>query len=190
MRIVFVGPPGAGKGTQALRLCSHFGIPHVSTGETLRRARDQGDALGQLVAPLMDSGKLVCDDLVVKVVGNRLRLPDCQSGFLLDGFPRTLPQAEALDCLLQEFNWKLDGVIEIRVPRADLIRRLVGRATETDRPRADDSLDAIPKRLEVYEEETRPLLSFYESRGQLTTINGVGSPEDVFDRIVARLKQT
>lgn len=187
MRIVFIGPPGAGKGTQAARLCARFGIPHVSTGDALRCARTKGDTLAEQVGPIMDAGRLVDDDLMIQVVRRRFSDPDCHAGFLLDGFPRTVPQAVALVEILDEFDWKLNAVLEIQVPREELIRRLQGRATESPQPRADDHPNAIPQRLEIYERETAPVLAFYRERDQIVPIDGTGVPDEVFDRIVSGL---
>ncbi len=185
MRLVFIGPPGAGKGTQAARVCGHFSIRHLSTGEILRESVQAETRLGKLVGPLMQDGRLVNDELIIDVVRERLGREDCVDGFLLDGFPRTVPQAEALVELLVEFRWQLTSVIEIRVPHDELTRRLKSRANQAETPRADDSLNAIPTRLEVYRDETKPLISFYEERGQLLTVDGVGTMDEVYERLIA-----
>ena len=189
MRLVFIGPPGAGKGTQAERICQHFSVPHLSTGDILRGAREAGTEIGKLVGPLMDEGKLVSDEMIVAVVRERLGNKDCENGFLLDGFPRTVVQAKALDELFKEFDWSLNRVIEIRVPDEELTRRLLDRADQATNPRSDDSPSAIPKRLKVYRDETRPLISFYDERSRLLTVDGVGTMDEVFERIIEGLNQ-
>ncbi|HMO13715.1 MAG TPA: adenylate kinase [Pirellulaceae bacterium] len=189
MRIVFIGPPGAGKGTQAKRLCEYLAVPHLSTGDMLRSARESGDEIARRVAPIMDAGRLVCDEIMADVVRRRFRHADCRKGFVLDGFPRTIAQAESLDSLLNEFGWQLHRVIELRVPGDVLLQRLSGRAQQTDSPRADDTPDTIRKRIVIYETETSPLVQYYENSGQLTTIDGCGSPDAVFQQITASLQQ-
>jgi adenylate kinase len=185
MQIVFIGPPGAGKGTQSQRLIDYLQIPHLSTGDMLRQAKQDGTALGRQAAPFMDQGRLVPDALVVEIVGERLEQPDCERGCLLDGFPRTLAQAEALDEYLARHDNQIDVVLELRVDEQELVRRLLGRAEQTDQPRPDDSPQAIPRRLQVYREETQPLLDYYGQRGLLHTVDGTGTPDEVFARICA-----
>ncbi len=183
MRLVLIGAPGSGKGTQSALLCSHFGIPHLSTGEILREAKRLGTPLGQRVAPIMDSGGLVDDTLMLDVVRERLERPDCQQGFLLDGFPRTLPQAHALERLLHELNWTLQAVVELRVSTAELERRLINRYHEMENPRPEDQPAAIAKRLELFENLTKPILSYYREAGLLRTVDGMQTPDEVFQRI-------
>ncbi len=183
MLIVFIGPPGAGKGTQAQRLIDYLQIPHLSTGDMLRQAKQDGTTLGRQAAPYMDQGRLVPDELVVEIVGERLEHPDCERGCLLDGFPRTLAQAEALDEHLSRHDNQIDIVLELRVDEQELVQRLLGRAEKTDTPRPDDTPQAIPRRLQVYREETEPLLDYYRQRGLLHTVDGMGTTDEVFSRI-------
>jgi len=213
MRIILVGPPGAGKGTQAQVLQQTFNIPHISTGDLLRQAVREETALGKQARSYMDKGELVPDELVTAMVAERLQRPDCASGFLLDGFPRTIAQAEALAVELARSGKELDGVISIMVPRADLIERLSGRRVcrecgamyheRFDPPkkagicdrcqgtlyqRSDDNAETVSARLSVYERATAPLLSYYRDRALLYEIDGSGTPEEVSQRITATLK--
>jgi adenylate kinase len=189
MLVVFIGPPGAGKGTQASRLCDYLNVPHLSTGDMLRQAKQDGTPLGKQASAYMDRGSLVPDQLVVEIVGDRLEQPDCKAGCLLDGFPRTLAQAQALDEYLSQHAGCIDFVLELRVDEQELIQRLLGRAQESDQPRSDDSPEAIPHRLEVYRSQTEPLLEYYRQRNLLHSIDGLGTPDEVFDRIRAAVDQ-
>jgi adenylate kinase len=179
MRIVLIGPPGAGKGTQAKRLVKRFGIPHLSTGDMLREAVRQGTVVGQQAAPFMKSGRLVPDKVVQELVIERIAQPDAQRGFLLDGFPRTAPQAKMLDELLAERGMSLDLAVKIDVDEDVLLERLSGRG------RDDDDQQVIARRLEQYEQLTRPLAQYYRQQGLLHEVDGYGPPEEVFARIVA-----
>lgn len=185
MLIIFIGPPGAGKGTQAKRLAAYLDIAHLSTGDMLREAVRAGNELGKMAASYMEKGQLVPDALVVSIVGQRLDTPECAKGCLFDGFPRTLGQARSLDAYLSETGRSLDAVLELKVDEEELIRRLLGRAQGANAPRADDTPEAIPKRLEVYRAQTAPLLDYYRQRGLLREIDGTGSPDEVFARIQA-----
>jgi len=177
MRIVFIGPPGAGKGTQAERLVALYQLAHLSTGDMLRAARDARTEIGLKAESYMAAGQLVPDDVIVAIVAERLKAPDCAGGFLLDGFPRTIAQAEALDRMLVERRTPLDGVLELRVPEEELFRRLAGRG------RADDSPDVIRERLAAYRRQTEPLLDYYGKKRLLKVIDGLGSVDQIFARI-------
>lgn len=185
MRLILLGPPGAGKGTQAARLAASHGIVALSTGEMLRAAAAEGTALGARAKALMDRGELVPDDVMVPVVAERLRQPDCAGGFILDGFPRTIAQAEALDDLLEEMGTKLDSVIEISISEDFLLARIETRARETGGARGDDNAETLHKRLSVYHERTRPLTDFYRREGLLATVDGTGGKDEVAGAIEA-----
>ena len=177
MRIVFIGPPGAGKGTQAVRLKQHLDIAHLSTGDMLREAATAGTQLGQQAQQFMNDGKLVPDEVVVGIVVERLAQPDCQRGCLFDGFPRTVPQAETLDGVLAEQDIPLDMVLELQVADELLFERLASRG------RADDNEETIRERLRQYTRLTTPLLDYYRGRGIVRSVDGEGTPDEVFDRI-------
>jgi adenylate kinase len=183
MRLVFIGPPGAGKGTQAGRLVKHLGVPHISTGELLREAVQRRTPEGLLAKKHMDEGRLVPDELIIEMVGRRLELADCARGSLLDGFPRTLAQAEALDRMLGERNMPLEGALELSVSEEVLVERLLGRG------RSDDEPEVIRERLRIYRERTEPLLDYYRQQGILETIIGTGTPDEVFARIKAAVER-
>ena len=189
MLLVFIGPPGAGKGTQSIRLCETFKIPHLSTGNILRNAKADGTELGKIVGPIMDAGGLVSDELMNQVVADRIARDDCRSGFLLDGYPRSIPQAHSLDNMLADRKQKLLAVIELHVPIAELERRLINRFSELDDPRPEDQPEAIPNRLKLYEQVTRPLLDYYSAKKILVRVDGLGSPDDVFNRIETGIKK-
>lgn len=183
MRVVFIGPPGAGKGTQSARIVEHLGIVHLSTGDMLRQAQQDDTELGQLATEYMGSGKLVPDPIVLQMIGERLARPDCAPGCMLDGFPRTLGQAQALDEYLQERGTPLNVVIELKITEEELLRRLAGRG------RSDDSPDVILNRLKTYELQTRPLLEYYAKQGLLETIDAIGTTDQVFDRILTAIQR-
>lgn len=183
MLMVFIGPPGVGKGTQAQRVSAHLGVPHLSTGELLREAKEAGTSWGVAAGQYMDAGQLVPDDLVVTMVAQRIDQPDCRKGCLLDGFPRTLPQGEALDQLLRERIRRLDVVVALDAPDDELVRRLIARAEIEHRP--DDTPKTIVRRIEIYHERTEPLLAYYKRRGVLETVPGLGTPDEVFQRVAA-----
>lgn len=185
MRIVFIGPPGAGKGTQSKRLTERLGIPHLSTGEMLRQARAQGTSLGKLAAEYVDQGRLAPDPLVMSIVGQRLEQPDCKSGALFDGFPRTLGQAQSLDEYLAERGIPLDVVLELKCDEDELMRRILERSKIEHRP--DDTEETLNKRFKVYREQTSPLLSYYKERGLLRSVDGMAPPDVVFERIMEAL---
>jgi len=179
--IVMLGAPGAGKGTQAVRIAETHGVPHISTGEMLRSAIAAGSELGQKVKEIVESGALVPDELVVEVTRDRLSQPDAQGGFVLDGFPRTIGQAEALDALLAELGRPLEIVLELELSEETAVERMLGRAAEQGR--ADDSPDVIKNRFEVYRRQTEPLSNYYRSTGILVAIDSSPGMDEVFAEI-------
>jgi adenylate kinase len=181
MRIVFLGPPGVGKGTQAARLTAHFGIPHLSTGAMLREARRQDTELGRLADSYMSQGALVPDDVMLRLIESRLSSADCRRGCLLDGFPRTLVQAKALDDMLQREGSPLAAVVELQADSRELVRRMAGRGRDDDQP------EIISRRLEEYARQTAPLSDYYRQRGVLLSVDGHGTPDQVFDRIISAM---
>ena len=182
MRIVLIGPPGAGKGTQANRLASKYSIPHLSTGELLRDACRQRTEVGRQAEHYMKTGKLVPDSLVEQVVDQRLREADAHAGFVMDGFPRTVPQAESFDRMLKQRREPLDLVLEFRVGEDDLLERLEGRG------RQDDAAEIVHQRFEQYQQHTTPLLDYYQHSGRLQTVDGHGSPDQVYQRVLAAVQ--
>lgn len=215
MRIVLLGPPGAGKGTQAQFICEHFGIPQISTGDMLRSAVEAGSELGLEAKKVMDAGELVSDDIIIGLVKERIGQPDCANGFLFDGFPRTIPQAQALN----DANVRLDYVVEIVVPDAEIVRRLSGRRVhpasgrvyhvEFNPPRSegvddvtgeplvqrdDDKVETIQQRLRVYHEQTYPLVEFYKSLAmksslEFVEVSGVGEVDEIRRSILDALEK-
>ncbi|HEV3462498.1 MAG TPA: adenylate kinase [Actinomycetes bacterium] len=182
MRIVLLGPPGAGKGTQAARVACQFGAPHIATGDIFRANVAEGTELGRTAQEYMDRGDLVPDDVVIAMVAERLASDDCRAGFVLDGFPRTVNQAEALDRQLVEVGSPLDAVLCFEAAEEELLRRLAGRAAAQHR--ADDAEQTIRHRLEVFAIKTRPLIDYYRHRRLLTMVDGVGRVEEVTVRIL------
>lgn len=184
MKLILLGPPGAGKGTQAQRLVSEFGYVQLSTGDMLRAAIAAGSEMGQKVKGIMDRGDLVSDDIVVGIISERIDAPDCAKGFILDGFPRNTAQAEALDKMLDEKGMKLDVVISLEVVEKDLFARIEQRAKETEGgPRGDDNVEALKKRLEIYHEQTAPLIKYYGDQGVLKTVDGMAQIDAVSAQI-------
>jgi adenylate kinase len=177
MQIAFVGPPGAGKGTQALRLKDDLGVVHLSTGDMFREAEQAGTELGRQAAEFFRSGKLVPDEVVVGIIDERLQQPDCDAGCVFDGFPRTVAQAEALDAMLAGRGRPLDLVLALEVPDEVVSQRLLARG------RMDDSPQTIRERLRQYHQLTRPLLEYYRRHGLLRSIDGTGTQEQVFARV-------
>jgi adenylate kinase len=186
MRIVLMGPPGAGKGTQAVVVAEHLGIPHISTGEIFRSHLSQGTPLGIAAGMYMERGNYVPDRITNAMVRNRLAQPDAANGFLLDGYPRTLDQVAVLDEMLADTGLKLDHVVELTVDTEEVIKRLLKRAAEQGR--ADDTEEVIRRRMEVYSEQTEPLTRVYDQQGILVHVDGMGSIDEVRDRVLAALQ--
>jgi adenylate kinase len=209
MNLVLLGPPGAGKGTQATKIAEKYNIPHISTGDIFRKNVKEGTPLGKKAQEYMSKGELVPDDLVIELVEDRLTDDDCKGGFLLDGFPRTVYQAEKFDVYLKEKNSAIDKVLDIDVEKDILIDRMIGRRVckncgatyhVKNMPpkkegicdvcggeiyqRADDTLETVSNRLQVYLEQTSPLIDYYEKAGNIAHINGAGALDKVFSKIV------
>jgi len=214
MQIVLFGPPGAGKGTQAKFISEKFNVPHISTGDILRENVREGTSLGKKAKEFMDKGALVPDELLIDIIKDRLQKPDTRKGFLLDGFPRTIAQAEALDPILDDINKKLDAVVDVDVSANELIRRLSGRRTcrscgatyqITSNPpkvegvcdqcggelyqRADDTEAAIKHRIEVYQKQTQPLIDYYRKKGLLADIDGEREIDEVRSDVMKALER-
>lgn len=181
MRLVLVGPPGAGKGTQAEFISAHFAIAHISTGDIFRANLSAGTPLGLEAKGYMDKGDLVPDSLTTAMVKDRLQQGDLKNGFLLDGYPRTTGQAEALDLILRELNTPLDVVLELQAAEDEIVTRLLARG------RSDDSEEVIRHRLKVYAEQTAPIIAYYKAAGILRSIDGLGAVADVTERAISTL---
>lgn len=208
MNVILLGPPGAGKGTQAKMLVEEYQIPQISTGDILRAAVKEGSPLGKEAKACMDKGDLVPDSVVIGIVEERIQQPDCAKGYMLDGFPRTVPQAEALDGMLQNLSSQIDHVVSIEVASEELVGRLTGRRTCRDcgvgfhvmfdppeqegvcdkcggelYQRDDDNVETVTSRLEVYESQTLPLIDYYKAQGKIRPIDGVGDIKEIFGRV-------
>ncbi|MFF5144109.1 adenylate kinase [Streptomyces sp. NPDC013157] len=215
MRIVLVGPPGAGKGTQAVRLAEMLGIPHISTGDLFRANISKQTELGKLAKSYMDAGDLVPDEVTIAMAKDRMEQPDAANGFLLDGFPRNVSQAEALDRLLSDEGIELDAVLDLEVPEAEVVKRIAGRRVcrndsshvfhVTYSPpkqegvcdicggelyqRDDDSEDTVRTRLEVYHTQTEPIIDYYKAQGLVVTISSLGPVDEITQRALEALKR-
>ena len=193
MRLILLGPPGAGKGTQASNLVKKYGIVQLSTGDLLRSAAAAGTPIGLHAEEIMARGELVPDDIVVEIVADRISQPDAKNGFILDGFPRTVPQAEALDRMLHNKKLDLDAVIELKVDESILLRRIEKRVAEMtargEALRADDNAAALHNRLEAYRAQTAPLIAFYADKGTLQTVDGMAGIDDVAKAIEEALAE-
>lgn len=208
MNVILLGPPGAGKGTQAKMLVEEYQIPQISTGDILRAAVKEGSPMGKEAKACMDKGELVPDSVVIGIVEERIQQPDCAKGYMLDGFPRTVPQAEALDGMLQNLSSQIDHVVSIEVASGELVGRLTGRRTcracgvgfhvMFDPPeqegvcdkcggelyqRDDDNVETVTSRLEVYESQTLPLIDYYTAQEKIRPIDGVGDIKEIFGRV-------
>ena len=183
MRLILLGPPGAGKGTQSARLMQQYKIPQLSTGDMLRAAVRAQSAVGKLAQTIMSEGKLVSDEVVIKLIGDRVEEPDAQHGFILDGFPRTVAQAEALSDLLKSKGMDLDGVIELKVDENALLERMEHRVAQTraagGQVREDDNVDAFRLRLATYRDQTAPVSDYYRKSGELHPVDGMASIDEV-----------
>jgi adenylate kinase len=187
MRLILMGPPGAGKGTQAKFVADRFGVPAISTGDIFRANVSEGTDLGVKAKEYMDAGEYVPDEITNLMVRNRIDEPDAEPGFLLDGYPRTLQQVEELDGMIKHTGHKLDAVVCLTVDQEELVQRLMARA-ETD-GRSDDTEEVIRRRQEVYSEQTEPLIDVYRERGLLIEVDGIGEVEEITRRILAALKE-
>ena len=187
MRLVLLGAPGSGKGTQATRLKEHLQVPHISTGDLLRAEVAAGSPLGLQAKEVMARGDLVSDDILLGMLKDRFSREDTRAGFILDGYPRNLEQAAALDALLAGLGQKFDAAVQLVVDNEQIIERLAGRAQAEGR--SDDTPESVRHRLNVYDEKTAPVVDFYRQHGQLTVVDGVGALDEVFTRIVEAIQR-
>ena len=184
VRLILLGPPGAGKGTQAQKLAAELKVPHISTGVILREAAEKKTVLGKKAKAIMDAGQLVSDDIMLGIIRDRLQAKDCEKGYILDGFPRTIPQAEALDQLLSQKTEPPVVIANLSLDEQELRRRIAGRRSEA--ARSDDAEETVLSRFQVYQEKTRPLLVYYG--GRVRPIDGKGSVPEVFQQLTELLK--
>ena len=187
LNVLLLGPQGAGKGTQGKLIAAEYGVPHIATGDMLRAAMADGTELGRRVKPIYDAGDLVPDEIMIALIRERLAAADAAGGFVLDGFPRTTPQADALDAMLEEIERPLTVVFEFQLPEQVAIERLRGRAQEEGRP--DDTPEAVRKRLDLYREQTEPLVEYYRARGILDGIAAEPPVAEVSAEIQRALEQ-
>lgn len=184
MKLIFLGPPGGGKGTQAARIVESRGIVQLSTGDMLRAAVAAGTEIGKQAEGIMARGELVPDEVVVGIIADRIEEADCKNGFILDGFPRNVAQAEALDAMLEDKGMTIDHVIELKVDDSVLLSRIEIRASQTEGgPRADDNAESLKKRLAIYHEQTAPVSNYYAGKGALKTVDGMKDIDDVTRQI-------
>jgi adenylate kinase len=188
MKIVLLGPPGAGKGTQAVILCQELSVPHISTGEILRQEQASGSSLGLKVKGFLDAGVLVPDETIIEVTEERLRKSDCAPGFLLDGFPRTVQQADSLEIFLESIGKKISHVVQLIVPEHTLLERIKARSGSLAKARSDDSAEVAAHRLQVYWTQTAPVADFYRKKGLLREVDGVGAVDEVKSRILSVIR--
>lgn len=189
MRLILMGPPGAGKGTQAEFLVDQFQIPQLSTGDMLRAAVAEGNELGILAKQTMERGDLVPDELVLNIIAERIQAPDCANGFILDGFPRTVGQAHALDNMLKKLGLTLDVAINLDVPNEVLFQRIEARARAAGNARADDNAQTLKNRIDVYTEQTLPIIDHYRAKGLLETVDGTATPDSVTATLMVILEE-
>jgi adenylate kinase len=187
MNLIFLGPPGVGKGTQAKLLCNKYGILHLSTGDILRLEISKKTTIGNFAKEFIDKGELVPDDTLLKMMKDRLCLDDAQNGYLLDGFPRTIEQAKGLNLILKKIGHKIDSVISLYANEDELVNRLIKRGLTSGR--SDESIEIIKNRLEIYLKQTSPLLNYYQDVGLLIKINGVGEINNINDEIIKIVNQ-
>ena len=186
MHLIFLGPPGVGKGTQAKRVCNYYNIIHLSTGEILRAEMAAQSEIGQKAKSYIDNGELVPDDVLLGIMHKRLKKGDAPKGYLLDGFPRTIPQAEGLDEIMKKFSHTLDGAISLTANEDELVQRLIKRGLESGR--SDDTPEVIRQRQKIYWNQTAPLLEFYQQKNLLKAVDGLGDIPEITERILGVLK--